>query len=241
MTEIDPFTIKDIDLLDYQKKIFKRTYNAINWLFNNSYDYLPFRGFLLYGPPGTGKSEIVKQVAKKIAEAYLNTKIYYIDGSDIAAPKWGEAEKKLQEVFNIFDNERRIIIFDDIESLMMSRGASIAKEWHYSINSVLFHALDFLDPSKCIVLATTNRIDLVDNALKSRFYLIEIPHVPKQELLNLLNTATSLIDLPETIKSEIALKVKRKIEDEEIQDLRGVLYEVAIMVFNYLSEGSLNE
>ena len=239
MTEIDPFTIKDINFLSYQQRIFRKIYNVVNWLFNSTYKNLPFRGFLLYGPPGTGKSEIVKQVSKKMTEAYLNLKIYYIDGSDIAAPKWGEAEQKLQEVFNIPENSRRIIIFDDIESLMMSRGANIAKEWHYSINSVLFHSLDFLDPSKCIVLATTNRIDLVDEALKSRFYLIEIPRVPKSELLKLLDNTMSTIELPEIIKSKVALKVKRKIENDEIQDLRGVLYEVAIDVFNYLSEGDV--
>lgn len=241
MTELDPFSIKEIDLLDYQKRIFKKIYNVINWLFSSTYENLPFRGFLLYGPPGTGKSEIVKQVSKKIAEAYPNVKIYYIDGADIASPKWGEAEKKLQEVFNISNYERRIIIFDDIESLMMSRGTNIAKEWHYSINSVLFHALDFLDPNKCIVLATTNRIDLVDEALKSRFYLIEIPGVPKEELFNLLNKTISSISLPEGIKEKIISKIRNKIETGTIQDLRGVLYEIALYVFNYISEGDVNE
>jgi len=240
MPEIDPFTIKEVELLEYQERIFKKIYNVVNWLFDSTFENIPFKGFLLYGPPGTGKSEIVKQVSKKIAEAYPNVKVYYIDGADIASPKWGEAEKKLQEVFNISENERRVIIFDDIESLMMSRGASIAKEWHYSINSVLFHALDFIDPSKCVVLATTNRIDLVDDALKSRFYLIEIPRVPKSELFALLDNMISSIELPEDIKTRIASAIKDKIENNKIQDLRGVLYEIAMMTFNYISEGDID-
>lgn len=241
MTELDPFTIKEVELLDYQKKVFKKIYNVITWLFSGEYSYLPFKGFLLYGPPGTGKSEIVKQVSKKVAEAYPNVKILFIDGADIASPKWGDAEKKLRSVFEISDYERRIIIFDDIESLMMSRGADIAKEWHYSINSVLFHALDFLDPSKCIVLSTTNRIDLVDDALKSRFYLIEIPEVPKEELYKLLDKTLVRIEIPEDVKMEIASKIREKINTKKIIDLRGVLYEIALFVFNYVSEGEIHE
>ncbi len=241
MTELDPFTIKEVELLDYQKKVFKKIYNVITWLFSGEYSYLPFKGFLLYGPPGTGKSEIVKQVSKKVAEAYPNVKILFIDGADIASPKWGDAEKKLRDVFEISDYERRIIIFDDIESLMMSRGADIAKEWHYSINSVLFHALDFLDPSKCIVLSTTNRIDLVDDALKSRFYLIEIPEVPKEELYKLLDKTLVRIEIPEDVKMEIASKIRDKINTKKIIDLRGVLYEIALFVFNYVSEGEIHE
>jgi SpoVK/Ycf46/Vps4 family AAA+-type ATPase len=241
LTELDPFTIKEVELLDYQKKVFKKMYNVITWLFNGEYSYLPFKGFLLYGPPGTGKSEVVKQVSKKVAEAYPNVKILFIDGADIASPKWGDAEQKLKSVFEMSDYERRIIIFDDIESLMMSRGAEIAKEWHYSINSVLFHALDFLDPSKCIVLSTTNRIDLVDDALKSRLYLIEIPEVPKEELYKLLDKTLARIEIPENVKMEIASKIKEKINSRKIVDLRSVLYEIALFVFNYVSEGEIYE
>jgi len=239
VSELDPFSIKRVILLEYQKPIFKRIYNTINWLFSNSYENLPFKGFLLYGPPGTGKSEIVKQVGKKIADAYSDVKIHYVDGADIASPKWGEAEKKLEDVFNVSERERRVIIFDDIESLMMSRGANIAKEWHYSINSVLFHKLDFLDPSKCIVLATTNRIDLVDEALKSRFYLIEIPRVPKEELFALLDKTLASVSLPTPVKEKISSNIREKIRKDKIRDLRQVLYEVAIQVFNYISEEEL--
>lgn len=240
MTELDPFAIKEIQLLDYQKKIFKRIYNVITWLFSGEYSYLPFKGFLLYGSPGTGKSEIVKQVSKKVAEAYPNVKIFFVDGADIASPKWGDAEKKLQSVFEMSNYEKKIIIFDDIESLMMSRGADIAKEWHYSINSVLFHALDFLDPSTCVVLSTTNRIDLVDEALKSRFYLIEISEVPREELYKLLDRTLVKIELPEDVKKEIASKVKEKIDTMKIRDLREVIYETTLLVFNYISEGEVH-
>jgi len=241
LTELDSFTIREVELLDYQKKVFRKLYNVVTWLFNGEYSYLPFKGFLLYGVPGTGKSEIVKQVSKKVAEAFPNVKIMFVDGADIASPKWGDAEKKLQSIFEVSDYEKRIIIFDDIESLMMGRGANLAKEWHYSINSVLFHALDFLDPSKCVVLSTTNRIDLVDEALKSRLYPIEIPYVPKEELYSLLNGTLAKLELPDSVKEEIASRIKEKIEAGEIKDLRRVMQEITLFVFNYISEGELHE
>ena len=75
-----------------------------------------------------------------------------------------------------------IILFDDIESLMMARGANIAKEWHYSINSVLFHEMDKLDPTHTLVAATTNRFDLVDEALATRLFCIDVPPTNEEGL-----------------------------------------------------------
>lgn len=239
MTELDPFTIQEVELLDYQRNVFRKLYNVITWLFNGEYGFLPFKGFLLYGPPGTGKTEIAKQVTKKVVQAFPTVKIMFVDGADIASPKWGDAEKKLQSVFDVSDYEKRIIIFDDIESLMMSRGADLAKEWHYSINSVLFHALDFIDPSKCVVISTTNRIDLVDEALKSRLYPIEIPYVPEEELYNLLDKTLEKLELPDSIKREIGSRIRKKIENGEIKDLRRVMQEITVNVFTYISEGEL--
>lgn len=239
MTELDPFTIQEVELLSYQRNVFRKLYNVITWLFNGEYNFLPFKGFLLYGPPGTGKTEIAKQVSKKVVQAFPAVKIMFVDGADIASPKWGDAEKKLQNVFDVSDYEKKIIIFDDIESLMMSRGASLAKEWHYSINSVLFHALDFIDPSKCVVISTTNRIDLVDEALKSRLYLIEIPCVPEEELYNLLDKTLEKVELPDSIKVKIGSRIRKKIENREIKDLRRVMQEITLNVFTYISEGEL--
>ena len=240
MTELDPFTIQEIELLESQINVFRKLYNVITWLFNGEYNFLPFKGFLLYGPPGTGKTEIAKQVSKKVAQAFPIVKIMFVDGADIASPKWGDAEKKLRSVFDVSEYEKKIIIFDDIECLMMSRGASLAKEWHYSINSVLFHALDFIDPSKCVVISTTNRFDLVDEALKSRLYPIEIPLVPKEELYNLLDKTLEKLELPDSVKVEIGSRIRKKIENREIKDLRRVLQEITLSVFTYIAEGDIS-
>ena len=241
MSEINPLKIKRVELLDYQRKLADKIYNVINWLFTEPSLQFPFKGFLLYGPPGTGKSEIIKQVSRRIFESVSNVKILYIDGSDIASPRWGDAETKLKEVFTLSEFEKKIILFDDIESLMMSRGTNIAKEWHYSINSVLFHELDFLDSSKAVVLATTNRIDLVDEALKSRFYLIEVPGVPKEELLRLSNKFISNLSLDGGIKETIKNEINNAIKNNKLCDLRQVIQEITVRVFNYIAEVKADE
>jgi SpoVK/Ycf46/Vps4 family AAA+-type ATPase len=149
----------------------------------------PFKGFLLEGPPGTGKTEVVKQVARKLDRRLGNVHWLFIDGASIATPKWGDAEKALRRVFNTAEqlskehrNPKLIIHFDDVECLMMARGVELAKEWHYSINSILFHEIDRLDPFSIIVCATTNRPDLVDAALRDRLFVVEVPPPPIQQL-----------------------------------------------------------
>lgn len=178
----------------------------------------PFKGFLLEGVPGTGKTEIIKQVANKLDRRLGSVHWLFIDGASIAAPKWGDAERALREVFEIalkLGREQRdpkvIIHFDDIECLMLARGINLAKEWHYSINSILFHEIDRLDPSSQIVCATTNRSDLVDEALRDRLYNIEIPTPPLEELRFVIKEilhSTGVSNNKEELETSIYEKLK---------------------------------
>jgi AAA+ superfamily predicted ATPase len=178
----------------------------------------PFKGFLLQGPPGTGKTEIVKQVARKLDRRMGNVYWLFIDGASIAAPKWGDAEKALRNVFKTteqlsknYRNPRLLVHFDDIECLMMARGAELAKEWHYSINSILFHEIDKLDPISTILCGTTNRPDLVDEALRDRLYVIEVPPPPIDQLTFVVREildSTGVTSKKETIEERILSRLK---------------------------------
>lgn len=56
----------------------------------------------------------------------------------------------------------------------MSRDAmGLVREWHFSQNFFFSHEVDELDTSKTAIILTTNRYDLVDDAIKDRFYNIE--------------------------------------------------------------------
>lgn len=189
----------------------------------------PFKGFLLEGPPGTGKTEIVKQVARKLDRRLGNVHWLFIDGASIATPKWGDAEKALRRVFNIAEqlsamhkNPKVIIHFDDVECLMMARGIELAKEWHYSINSIMFHAIDELDPLSVIICATTNRPDLVDAALRDRLYAIEVPPPPIEQLRLMIKEvldSTRVASEREKLEEKIFSKLKG-LENPTIRDAR---------------------
>ena len=189
----------------------------------------PFKGFLLEGPPGTGKTEVVKQVARKLDRRSGNVHWLFIDGASIAAPKWGDAEKALRRVFKTAEqlskerkNPKLIVHFDDVECLMMARGVELAKEWHYSINSILFHEIDRLDPFSVIVCATTNRPDLVDDALRDRLFVIEVPPPPIEQLRFVIGEildSTGVSSHREELEEKIFSKLK-DLENPTIRDAR---------------------
>jgi hypothetical protein len=143
----------------------------------------------------------VKQVTRRLAnelEGQANIRFIPVDSAVIASPRWGESEAVFQDIFSHVKtlshevkNPKHIILFDDIESLMLARGMQAAREWHYSLNSVFFHLVDNQNPSETLIFATTNRVDLMDVAIRTRLYSVEVPNAPIEVLLQ---SAGSLLD-----------------------------------------------
>lgn len=142
------------------------------------------KGFFLSGPPGIGKTSLAMRVAYELnlrftppSDAPVDGSVVLalIDGGDIARSRYGESEERIREVFTRAQKgftdptQRTIVLFDDVESILMARGSSNAKEWHFSQDSVFFHMVDELDTSRTAVFLTTNRPDLVDDAIRDRF------------------------------------------------------------------------
>lgn len=188
-----------------------------------------FRGFLLEGPPASGKTEVAFQVAKaaklRLGKRVppLEVELSFLDSSIIAAPHWGEAEGQLAKSFDTHSlgEARRIVLIDDIECLMLTRGSEISKEWHYSINSVIFHLLDELEPTQQLVVATTNRPDLVDDALRSRLYSIQVDRPNKDELLQITRQMAQTLGLGDAAE-RVADAVSKKLSDAKEPTLRTV-------------------
>jgi hypothetical protein len=92
--------------------------------------------------------------------------------------------------------QRSVLLFDDVESIFMARGSQHAKEWHFSQDSVFFHSIDDLDTSRSVIVLTSNRPDLIDDAIRDRFlsYVIDYPDL--ETLIQMIEQIPALASCP---------------------------------------------
>ncbi len=234
-----------LDPLEFQKRQFRGKHLQVKeemkkivrfFLSNPKTKNLTFRGFILDGEPATGKTELVRQMSRDIAYEFRDKppasqrkiEFAFVDSSHIAAARFGEAEKNIRKIFEPPSKGEiaRIVLFDDIDCIMIKRGQSISREWHYSMNSVMFHQLDNIDPTKIIFIGTTNRADLLDDALYSRLILYKIPRFSLEQLKKIVDELVEEMEIGLEDLSLLKDKVKSELDlinsDEFHPDIRVV-------------------
>ncbi len=129
----------------------------------------PPKGVLIFGPPGCGKTLLAKAVATESQANFISVK-----GPELLSKWVGESEKAVREVFRKARTAApAIIFFDELDSIAPSRGR-ISGDSNVTERMVsqLLTEMDGLESMKdLVVLAATNRPDLIDRALlrKGRF------------------------------------------------------------------------
>lgn len=135
----------------------------------------PAKGILLSGPSGTGKTLIAKALANESEVKFISVK-----GPEIMSKYIGESEKGVREVFRKAKQASPcIIFFDEFDSLVPERGLSGDSQVAERVISQFLTELDGLEELKgVLVLASTNRKDLIDSAIlrPGRFdFILELP------------------------------------------------------------------
>ncbi len=207
-TEIPDVKWSDVGGLEEAKRVLMET---IEWplrypqLFEHA-NTNPAKGILLTGPPGTGKTLLAKAVASESEVNFISVK-----GPELLSKWVGESEKGVREVFKKGKQASPcIIFFDEIDAIAPLRGSSADSHVTERVISQFLTELDGVEELKgVVVLAATNRPDIVDPALlrAGRFdFRLELPAPDEKARLQIFQIHTRGKPLAEDVVLESLAK-----------------------------------
>ena len=169
-------------------------------------------GILFYGPPGTGKTLMAKAIAGEAGVPF-----YACSGSDFMQTYVGVGASRIRELFKTAKKAEKAVIFiDEIDAIGKKRGrgpGASHDERDQTLNALLTEMSGFHDRDGVVVIAATNRLDTLDDALLrpgrfDRLIEISLPDVnARQKILTLHASGKPLdesVDLQALAKSTVS-------------------------------------
>jgi len=165
------------------------------------------RGVLLVGPPGTGKTLLAKAIAGEADVPFIS-----ISGSDFVEMFVGVGASRVRDLFEQARKESPCIIFlDEIDAVGRKRGQGTGggnDEREQTLNAILVEMDGFSSDERIIVIAATNRADVLDRALLrpgrfDRQVTVDLPDVKGREAI--LKVHAGLVKMhPDTCLKSLA-------------------------------------
>src|SRR3989338_2715337 len=186
------------------------------------------RGALLIGAPGTGKTLLARAVAGE-----ANVPFFYISGSEFVEMFVGVGASRVRDLFNMAKKFAPSIVFiDEIDAVGRQRGAGLGgghDEREQTLNQILVEMDGFDRDTNIIVVAATNRPDILDPALLrpgrfDRRIVIDIPDINDREAILKIHS----LDKP--LEKNVDLRrVAERTPGFSGADLANVINEAAIL------------
>ena len=167
------------------------------------------RGILLHGPSGTGKTLLAKAVATESEANFVSVR-----GPELLSKWVGESERGIREIFRRARQASPcVIFFDEIDSIAPIRGAGGETAVTERVVSQLLTELDGMENMRgVVVLAATNRPDMIDTALlrPGRFdKIIQIPLPDKESRKSILAINAKEIPIVTDPKSQDYVDIEK--------------------------------
>ncbi|XP_062558936.1 ATPase family gene 2 protein homolog B [Armigeres subalbatus] len=183
----------------------------------------PLKGILLYGPPGCAKTSIAKCLAAESRMTFVS-----VSAAEVYSPYVGDSEKLIVRLFNQARLSAPAVIFlDEIDSLVGNRGMQGVRtnDVHIRVLSTLLTEMDGIgtsvqsavgssdDSKNILVIAATNRPDMIDDALLRPGRLTKLIHVPapnEAARFEILRKVSERVPLAKDVNlSELAKQTER--------------------------------
>ncbi len=190
------------------------------------------KGVLLLGPPGTGKTLLARAVSGEAGVPFLS-----ISGSDFVEMFVGVGASRVRDLFqNAKKNAPSIIFIDEIDAVGRQRGAGVGgghDEREQTLNQMLVEMDGFEENSGVILIAATNRPDVLDPALLrpgrfDRQIVVDIPDIKGRE--DILNIHAKGIPLDDDVSLAVIAKGTPGFVGA---DLRNIVNEASLMAARY--------
>lgn len=187
----------------------------------------PPQGILMYGPPGTGKTLLAKAVANESEANFILVK-----GPELLSKWVGESEKAVRKVFKrARQTSPTIIFFDEVDALAPRRGLGSSNQVTERVVNQLLTEIDgLIDLINVVVIAATNRPDILDPALlrPGRFdRIIMTPAPDKNGRFAIFTVHTKPMPLASDVNIE---ELAEKTEGYVGADIEAVCREAAIFM-----------